>query len=266
MEVLIAMFLLVVISFATYQATTETFKLRDVLSTEGEFYNGIRLALSVFQRDLENATSPIAMQPEQNRPGTPANAGGIGGAAMPPGSMPSTGVSVPGTQSNTEVIASEFFSSEIDRFGIRASRFFGKASEALWLSVGNTRMYRDSRESDFIKIRYRLERETDSEFGSDSSMLVRIASPNAFIYDETRDDQVKRYTLLHGIKKLKFRYYRQDKERWSDSWDTESEDTKGRFPDLVEVDLEVSAPKGLRYEGRYWIRPEVPIYGIPSTL
>jgi hypothetical protein len=127
-------------------------------------------------------------------------------------------------------------------------------------------MYRDSPESEFAKVRYFLEQETDKEYESGTSTLVRTSSPNVFVYNEDRDEKVKKYQLLHGIRKMKIRYYRKDKDQWSDSWDTESSDTKEILPDIIELQLEVAAPKGLSFEGHYQIRPEVPLYGIPSTL
>ncbi len=258
LEVLISMFLLVVISFATYQATTETFKLRDVLSTEGEFYNSIRLAVSILQRDLENAYSPVVLRPEQRPRAIP---GQEELQAQQQQQIPP-----PGFGLNRDIMQSDFFSSEIDRYGIRPTRMSGTDSKLFWVNAANMRMYRDSRESDFLKISYFLEQEKDSEYEPGSSTLVRSASPEAFIYDETKDKAVKIYRLLHGIRKLKFRYYRKDKDQWSDSWDSESADTKESFPDIVELQIEVSAPKGLNFEGRYHIRPEVPLNGIPATL
>jgi prepilin-type N-terminal cleavage/methylation domain-containing protein len=258
LEVLISMFLLVVISFATYQATTETFKLRDVLSTEGEFYNSIRLAVSILQRDLENAYSPVVLRPEQRPRGIP---GQDDLQLQQQQQIPPAGFGL-----NRDIMQSDFFSSEIDRFGIRSTRMSGTDSKLFWVNSDNMRMYRDSRESDFLKISYFLEQEKDSEYEPGSSTLVRSASPEAFIYDETKDKSVKVYRLLHGIKKLKFRYYRKDKDQWSDSWDSESADTKESFPDIVELQIEVSAPKGLNFEGRYQIRPEVPLHGVPATL
>jgi prepilin-type N-terminal cleavage/methylation domain-containing protein len=260
LEVLISMFLLVVISFATYQATTETFKLRDVLSTEGEFYNSIRLAVSILQRDLENAYSPVVLRPEQRPRALPGQEGQVQQLEelqqVPP----------PGFGLNREIMQSDFFSSEIDKYGIRPTRMSGTDTKLFWVNAANMRMYRDSRESDFLKISYFLEQEKDSEYEAGSSTLVRSASPEAFIYDESKDKSVKTYRLLHGIRKLKFRYYRKDKDQWSDSWDSESSDTKELFPDIVELQIEVSAPKGLSFEGRYQIRPEVPLNGVPATL
>ena len=59
LEVLIAMAILVFIAFSIYQATTQTFRLRDILSTEGAFYNNIRFATTVMWRDLSMIYSPL---------------------------------------------------------------------------------------------------------------------------------------------------------------------------------------------------------------
>ncbi len=258
LEVLISMFLLVVISFATYQATTETFKLRDVLSTEGEFYNGIRMAIGIFQRDLENAYNPIVIRPELQRP-VDGQLTGVDGVSEPV--SPPAGYGI-----GPELVQSEFFSSQRDRFGIRATRLDGRENRLSWVSSANQRMYRDSRESEFLKIRYLLESDTDTSSPPGSSMLVRVVSPDVFIYDEDRDQSIKRYPLLHGVQKLALRYYRKDKDQWSTTWDSEGADTREILPDLVELTIEVAAAKGLSYTGQYLIRPEVPVYGIPSTL
>ena len=252
LEVLISMFLLVVISIATYQASTQTFRLREVLSVEGEFYNSIRLAVSILQRDLENAYSPVIIRPEQTARNGKGSTEAVSSASFP--------------AQTRDVTQSDYFSSEIDKFGIRSTRLSGTDSKLLWVSAANTRMYRDSSESIFAKIRYSIEPETDKEYEAGSSTLIRTASTKAFIYNEDRDDSVKKYPLLHGIRKLKFRYYRKDKDQWFDSWDSESYDNKDFFPDIIELQLEVAAPKGLRFEGRYRIRPEVPLHGVPSTL
>src|SRR4051812_26119592 len=74
LEVLIAMAVLVFISFAVYQATIETYRLRDTLSAEGEFHNGIHLATSILQRDITMLYSPSITLPDKKPdPNTPPN-------------------------------------------------------------------------------------------------------------------------------------------------------------------------------------------------
>ncbi|MFN7684315.1 MAG: type II secretion system protein GspJ [Oligoflexia bacterium] len=259
LEVLIAMFLLVVISFAIYQATTETFKLREVLTTEGDFYNGVRLSLSVFQRDFENAYSPNALRPEpspstESRPGTGSTAADL--------FDPQAGA----VTEASELVPSEYYANRRDRFGIRPSRMNGKESTLSWISNSNLRIYRDSPESEYLKVRYALENETDPDYEPGLKMLVRTVSPAAFEYDEDRDKSSKRYTLLHGIKSWKFRYYSKERKQWLTSWDSDTSDHQDRFPDLIEIQLEVKAPKGLSYDGVYQFRPELPLNGLLPTL
>src|SRR5687768_12421427 len=63
-ELLISIALLVIISFSIYQATTETYKLRDVLQDEGEFYNGVRMAMTIMNRDVVLLYSPLNVVPD----------------------------------------------------------------------------------------------------------------------------------------------------------------------------------------------------------
>lgn len=248
LEVLISIFLMVVISFAIYQATTETYRLRDVLSGEGEFYNTVRLSMSVLQRDIENTFTPVSLRPEP-----------VPGPQQPGEEAP------PGTP---EITPNPFYASSIDKHGIRVTRFEGKDSQLAWVAASNVRMYRDSRESEFLKVRYELAPENDPDFpaGQGLRRLVRIVSPDVFEYDEDKDKSARNYTLLHGIKNWKFRYYSTEKKQWFDSWDSDASDTREKLPDLIEVRLEVTAPKGLSYDGHYQFRPEMPTDGIPSTL
>ncbi len=263
LEVLISMFLLVVISFAIYQSTTQTFKLRDVLSTEGEFYNGVRLSLAVFQRDIENAYSPIALRPEASPSPSPgAGAGMDTGAALFEVDPNAPANAQPGA----DMQESEFYASRKDKYGIRPSRLNGTESSLTWISTSNHRIYKDSRESEFLKVRYELENDDDPAYEPGLKMLVRTVSPEAFEYNEENDSSRKRYPLLHGIKAWKFRYYHKENKQWMQSWDSDSADNQDRLPDLVEVQLEVKAPRSLSFDGVYQFKPELPLNGLPSTL
>ena len=62
-EVLIAIVILAFISLGLYNAITETYRVRETLSTEGDFHNGIRLSMNILQRDLTLLYSPIGLLP-----------------------------------------------------------------------------------------------------------------------------------------------------------------------------------------------------------
>src|SRR3954470_4695672 len=76
LEVLISMVILMFIGIAISQMTTKTFELRDVLSNEGDFYNGIRLSMQIIQRDVALMYSPVLILPDYpKQPTTPGQPG-----------------------------------------------------------------------------------------------------------------------------------------------------------------------------------------------
>jgi prepilin-type N-terminal cleavage/methylation domain-containing protein len=255
LEVLIAMAILVFISFAIYQATTETYKLRDVLSIEGNFYNSIRLCTSIMQQDVALIYSPVistpSPTPSQNpgapptQPGNPLN--------VLPDDLP---------QSFT------FWSAAIDATGLRPSRFIGTENKMSFISLSHHRIYKDSPESEFAKVTYEIKKEDRSAAIPDAYVLVKTESPNAFARDDYRDQFNRSYDLLHGIKKLSYTYYLRDGNTWKNfrSWDSDKEETKNRFPDIIELNLEVIGPKNLSFEGKFKFRPEIPLNGLNPKI
>lgn len=252
LEVLIAMSVMVFISFAIYQATVETFKLRDILSTEGNFYNSIRLATGILQRDISMIYSPKIATPDPS----PSPSGNV---PPPPPPQP-----LPDGLNQT----STFWSVAIDETGLRPSRFVGSDSKMTFIALSNSRVYRDSAESDFLKITYELKPDEKNIGLSGTSMLLKTESPNAFAGEDIKDLTVRSYDLLHGIKKLSYQYYQRDGNTWkiTRSWDTEHEETKNKFPDIIEMKLEVIGPQKQSFEGVFKFRPEIPLNGLNSSL
>lgn len=260
LEVLIAMAIMVFISFAIYQATTETYKLRDVLSVEGDFYNGIRLSMGLVERDLEMTYSPHLMVPQAAPSGAPSGAGTPRAVAQGPS---------PGMQAVMQSDAgrtSAFWLPAVDESGIRPSRFVGTGTKMTFVSASHDRVYKDKPESAIHKVTYEIRRDDYRDpliETADLQALVRTEVVNAFDDDERRDKAFsKSYTILRGIKKMQFRYWRKDKERWESSWDNDREEFRNRYPDRVEVLVEVLGPYRLSFEGQYWFRTEVPVNGL----
>ncbi|OFZ53488.1 MAG: hypothetical protein A2428_08015 [Bdellovibrionales bacterium RIFOXYC1_FULL_54_43] len=254
MEVLIAMVILVFISIAIYQATVETYRLRDVLSREGDFYNGIRLAMNIVQRDVSLIYSPLLIEPPK----------------------PAKDPAAPPNAQEMEVLmggdlnqATQFWGPAVDKTGLRPGHFIGTDSKMSFIAASHIRVYKDAPESELTKIVYEANRDEDRPEIQDSYVLVKTASPNVYQDDEKRDTMLVKYPLLRGIKKIRFRYFRRDKGvngSWETSWDSEKEDQKDLYPDKVEITFEVAGPFRLFFEGVYVFRPEIPIYGIdPST-
>jgi prepilin-type N-terminal cleavage/methylation domain-containing protein len=267
-EVIIVLVILTFISLGIYQMTTETFKLRDELSAEGDFYNGIRMAMDVLQRDVASMFSPILSRPDPNPSGspTPQNPNTL----PPPVDPQTTEMLLNSDQGKT----SAFWLAATDKSGLRLSRFVGTPDKITFVSASHVRVYKDSPESDFAKITYELVSDEENKGNKDMSdpkALLRTENTDAFDDDDRKAERyAHHYLLLHGIRKLRFRFWRKDKDnglgRWENSWDNDKEDFKERYPDKIEVSIEVDGPQHLSYTGVYYFRPEVPLNGlVPST-
>jgi hypothetical protein len=121
-------------------------------------------------------------------------------------------------------------------------------------------------ESEFAKIVYELREDKESDFGESTRLLVKIEDPNAFDDEDKKAKDAKVYPLLPGIKKFTFRFYRRDKKAWERTWDSNRDDMKGLYPDLVELTLEVIGLNKLKFKGSYMFKPETLFYGLDPTL
>jgi prepilin-type N-terminal cleavage/methylation domain-containing protein len=255
-EVMISLVILCFISLGIYQMTVETFRLRDVLMVEGEFYNTIRMSMDIVQRDISSIYSPILSRPTpQGSPSPSPNGGGAPDQE--------TADYLAGDAGRT----TQFWQGATEKSGLRPSHFVGTDTKMSFVSLSHVRIYRDSPESDFAKISYEITTDPENKELPDTQMLVKTESPDAFDDDDRRDKRfAHRYQLLHGIKKFKYRYWRKDKDRWETSWDSDKEDMKDKFPDIIEVTFEVVGAQRLSFDGIYKLRPEVPLRGLDPSF
>ena len=259
LEVIISIMIMTFISLGIYQLTVETFRIRDVLTSEGEFYNTIRMAMDIVGRDVSAIYSPAMMKlPDPQASNLPS-----GATPAPPPADPEFVALLQTDAGRT----STYWLAASDKTGLRPSHFIGTDNKMSFVSASHVRIYRDSHESVFAKISYELVKDEGNRDAPDALMLVKTESTNAFDDDDHHDKPfVRKYPLLHGIKKFKYRYWRKDKDRWETSWDNDKEDYREKYPDIVEVTFEVTGPDRLSFEGIYKLRPEVPLRGIdPST-
>lgn len=278
-EVMIAIVLLVMISVAIYQATTQTFRYRSKIINEGDFYGGIRLAMGLLERDVSSLFSPVNLNPKNFQ--DPSTSSTSGNSAQPgtAGFRPSAqnGAVDPNLAAQQAQQLEELQRSELgqtsdywlgatDLTAIRPSRFTGAESRLQFVTSAHMRIYKNSPESEFAKIIYELRDEKDSDFGEGTKSLVKIEDPNVFDDSDKKGKSAKIYPLLSGVKGFSFRYYRRDKKAWERTWDTNRDDMKGLYPDIVEVTLEVVGPSKLRYKAIYMFKPEMPFYGLDPSL
>jgi hypothetical protein len=147
----------------------------------------------------------------------------------------------------------------------------GTSNKITFITAAHVRIYKDKPESDFAKVTYELVPDEDYKEYPDSSALLKIEDPDAFADEDRRgENAAARYILLHGVKKLRFRFWRKDKDnalgKFEPSWDSDKEDFREKYPDIIEVTIEVMGPDKLTHTGVYKFRPEVPLRGLdPST-
>lgn len=261
-EIMISMAILVMISFAIFEATTETYRLRDVLSSEGKFYNGIRLASLIVQRDIAMIYTPTLMK------ANPTNQPGQNGAQNGPQNMGGGSNSLGDDLGQTF----KFWAPAIEETGLRPSHFVGSDTKMSFVSLSHIRVYRDTPESEFAKITYELQADTSPD--ASGTILVKTEDPNAFTVDEKlgfaiQGPKPRRFELLRGIQKLSFSYYQKDGNTWkiTKSWDSDKDETKNRYPEIVEMkmevaNLEVPGTNKPLFEGTFKFRPEIPVNGV----
>ncbi|HTL11613.1 MAG TPA: prepilin-type N-terminal cleavage/methylation domain-containing protein, partial [Bdellovibrionota bacterium] len=251
LEVLISFALLLFITLIVYQKIGQSYKLRDKFVNEGDFHNSIAAAVDILNRDITMIYSPVIMVPRQ-----------AANNNLPPDPELQKAIAE-GDQKR----GSEYWLGVIDVSGIRASRFEGTETSLKFLSASHVRVYRETRESMIVKVAYSIE-DTGGGKGNleGTRTLVKRMNTNAFDVEDDEGEYVHVYRLLPGIKSLAFRYYERSRDRWFGKWDSETQDFKFKFPDVIELTMEVAGEGNQTFDGSYLFRPEIPIYGIYPTL
>jgi general secretion pathway protein J len=240
-EMLIAMAILAFISVGVYQLTAGTFEMREKLEVEADFYNSVRVALSQMERDILMIFTPQLKafpgnlgQRVQVQPGTQPT-GGDNATPFDPGQP------------------TAFWGARLNRSGIRASRFQGEANKVSFISNSHVRLYQNSPESEFAKIIYTVEDDRESKNANNQmdKMLVRYEDPVAFIDDGKKSETEVRYIIMRAVKSFKIEYLDGSNDRWQNRWDTESADTKDKYPALIRVTVEVIPPPPMNPENTF---------------
>lgn len=279
-EVMISILLLVLISIAIYQATTQTFRYRAKIINEGDFYGGIRLAMGLMDRDVGALFSPVNLNPNNFKeakkktadPNAPGGASPFGfqrpqnpGAAAGGDDDASDATALDELSRSDLGKVSDYWLAATDLTAIRPSRFQGTENRLQFISASHQRVYKDTPDSEFAKITYELQT-TKSPDVEGTKTLVRTEDPNVFDDSAKKNESLKSYSLLPGVKSFVFRYYRKDKRAWERSWDSNRDDMKGLYPDLIELTVEVAGLNRSSFKGIYMMRPEGLFYGLDTTL
>lgn len=241
-EILIAITLIAFMSFGIYQILGQTYSLRDKLLGDGDFYSEIRLAIGILDRDVAAVYYPPASR-------VPAA-----------GAAPVDLTSLFGVAANDR---SQYWGPVVHRSGTRMPRFYGTPDVLQFIGASHTRVYQDSPESIFSKIRYECK----------NGNLAKTERMAAFSLEEAERDAKREYPLLSSISRCVFRFYKRDRDQWSANWDGERPETKDLVPDLIELDLEVTRPAGTGenarqqdFAGKFLLKPEAMREGLYATF
>jgi type II secretion system protein J len=204
-EVLIAIALLSLMSIAIFQVTTRSFDINFRLGKESTDYISVVLTLQNVESDLSQIFTPVF---EPNAKNTPP-------------------------QMNTP----EFWSETVRLDGLRRSRLKGTKEKISFITNGNRRVEENSPQSDFLKVVWEIERNSEGTY-----TLYRSTDWDAFSIEQT--SKPNRIALLENLTAASFRYYRIENKTWEDQWDTESPYAKdeSRFPQLVSLKIELPDP------------------------
>jgi len=217
-EVLIAMALLSLMSIAIFQITTKSFDLNFRLGNESTDYISIALSLQTLEIDLAQIYSP----PLDETPVNPTQ----------PGQQADGRPEIPQEASN-------FWSAPLRPDGVRRSRVQGTKERITFITNGNRRVEADTPQSDFLKVTWEIERNSEGAFS-----LFRTTDWNAFDYEDNPARRPPRVALMENLASASFSFYRRETKTWEDQWDSEGRFVKAesRFPDLISLKVEVPDP------------------------
>jgi type II secretion system protein J len=204
-EVLIAIALLSLMSIAIFQVTTRSFDINFRLGKESTDYISVVLTLQNVESDLSQIFTPVFEPLSKNSP----------------------------PQMNTP----EFWSDAVRLDGLRRSRLKGTKEKISFITNGNRRVEENAPQSDFLKVIWEIERNSEGTY-----TLYRSTDWDAFSVEQTK--KPNRVALLENLTSASFRYYRMENKTWEDQWDTESPYAKdeSRFPQLVSLKVELPDP------------------------
>jgi prepilin-type N-terminal cleavage/methylation domain-containing protein len=270
-EVMIALFVLVMIGTTTSKAVIDAAKLKEVLKDETEFSSEFRTSVGFIERDLAQIFNPRWFLSEELKP------------IEWNGPQPTPAAGGPPILSNDEIMRRtrgtasqnfEYWGAIYEASGIRPSRFRGKDHEMSFVAASHVRVYQMKKESIYAKVHYELIKQppnpnlSQEENAKNASLfaLVKVENPRAFELEEPRDaPYVNRYVILNNIKKFTFTYYKRDDKSGQRDWDSETAEPKGSFPAAVGMELTLVGPKERVIDEKVYFNLETPNEVLPKT-
>lgn len=263
LEVLIALVILSIIGVLTARAISEALRLREQLLVETEVNVELRAGYFILERDLSQAFNPLSMLPtgftrlDPNAAPPPLPAGTQNANPEP------SARDVDQFLGGSAFAPTEFWGPVIHSSGVRASRFKGSEKEFSFIANSNIRIYKERRESIFVKIRYSVvPSKTPGEFE-----LMKTADTAAFDLDDKKDSNSKRSVpVLTHLKSMDIQYTAANQKDPYKTWDSETQqNTLGQFPESVRFVFQI-VDRAERIIDQEWLfRLEVMSDTLPGT-
>lgn len=111
--------------------------------------------------------------------------------------------------------------------------FDGRKTEVIFSSVSHRVYYAGRRESEQTEISYFLQKKENAKL---SSLMKRESE----IIDADPYQGGQIYTLVDNVISLQFQYWDDKQIKWIDDWNSDSGDTRDRFPLAVKVKLAIA--------------------------
>ncbi len=230
LEVLIALVILSIIGVLTARAISEALRLREQLLVETEVNVELRAGYFILERDLSQVFNPLSMLPTGFTRLDPNAPPPVRTEGQPADTEP-TARDVDQFLGGNAFASTDYWGPVIHSSGVRAARFRGNEKEFSFVANSNIRIYKERRESIFVKIRYSVvPSKTPGEFE-----LVKSTDTAAFEMDDKKDSTSKRSVpVLTHLKSMDIQYAATNQKDPYKTWDSETQqNTLGQFPESV---------------------------------
>jgi hypothetical protein len=223
---MIAIALLALMGVAIFQVTTQSFRVNFSLNQESTDRIATALSIQSLEADLSQIYNPVLEAPKKAVPAAP------NGTQIQAPVAPTLG-------QETQEQPSEFWSIPVRADGLRRTRLKGTGEKLTFVANNNRRVEEDSPQSDFQKITWEVERNSEGSY-----TLYRTTDWDVFETEDSKAKKPARVALLENLSSAKFRYYRFANTTWEDSWDSENPYVlpQDRFPDLISLKVELPDP------------------------
>ena len=274
-EVLITLFILVLIGVTTSKAVIDAANLKEVLKDETEFSSEYRTSITFLERDLDQIFNPRWFLSADMKPIDPYNPPPV--TQLPAGS---TQIPVLTPEAINKFLKGyayqsfEYWGAVLDPTGIRPSRFKGDDKSMSFVTASHTRIYQQKKESIYAKVKYELIKQPfnsnlnkeQNDKLADLHALIKTENTHAFELEEPKDAKyATEYLVLNNIKKFSIAYYKAVEKSSVKTWDSDAQETKGVFPEAIEIELTIQAPNGRMMDSKVLFKLETPNNVLPKT-